>query len=45
MSAQPSILLLMADQTAAPFIAPWGPPAITPAIDRLATEGVVFDST
>jgi len=30
---------------AAPFLAPWGGPAITPAIDRLAAEGVVFDTT
>ena len=35
----------MADQMAAPFMAPWGGPAIAPAIDRLAAEGVVFEST
>lgn len=44
-SAKPNILLLMADQMAAPFVSPWGGPAITPAIDRLADEGVVFRST
>ena len=43
--APPNILLIMADQMAAPFLAPWGGPAITPAIDRLAGEGVVFEST
>ena len=35
----------MADQMAAPFMAPWGGPAIAPAIDRLAADGVVFEST
>jgi len=43
--AQPNILLIMADQMAAPFMAPWGGPAIMPAIDRLAAAGVVFEST
>jgi choline-sulfatase len=38
-------LLVMADQMAAPFLAPWGGPAVTPAINRLADEGVTFDST
>ncbi|MFT5267213.1 MAG: choline-sulfatase [Acidimicrobiales bacterium] len=45
METQPNILLIMADQMAAPFMAPWGGPAIAPAIDRLAAEGVVFEST
>ncbi len=40
MSDQPNILLLMADQLAAP----WLPLADTPAIDRLASEGVTFES-
>ncbi len=41
MTDQPNILLIMADQLAAP----WLPLAITPAIDRLAAEGVSFSST
>lgn len=45
MTAQPNILLIMADQMAAPFVGPWGGPAQTPALDRLADEGVVFSST
>ena len=45
MESQPNILLIMADQMAAPFMAPWGGPAVAPAIDRLAGEGVVFEST
>ena len=45
MKSQPNIVLIMADQMAAPFMAPWGGPAIAPAIDRLAAEGVVFEST
>ena len=44
-TAAPNILLIMADQMAAPFVSPWGGEAITPAIDRLAAEGVVFDHT
>ncbi|MEM9652410.1 MAG: choline-sulfatase [Actinomycetota bacterium] len=44
-SSQPNLILIMADQMAAPFISPWGGPAKTPAIDRLAEEGVVFSST
>jgi len=35
----------MADQMAAPFMGPWGGPAIAPTIDQLAEEGVVFEST
>lgn len=46
---RPNILFLMADQLAAPFLAPYGATpgvdgAHTPAIDRLAAEGVVFES-
>ncbi len=44
-NGQPNIVLVMADQMAAPFLSPWGGPAITPAIDRLAAEGMVFEST
>ncbi len=40
----PNILLVMADQLAAPFLPAYGGPAITPAIDRLAADGVVFES-
>ena len=39
-----NILLIMADQLAAPFLGIHGGPAITPNIDRLATEGVTFTS-
>jgi choline-sulfatase len=45
MGDQPNILLIMADQMAAPLMAPWGGPALAPAIDRLAEQGVVFEST
>ena len=46
---QPNILLIMADQMAAPFLAAYGAEAgtsgaHTPNIDRLAAEGVVFES-
>jgi choline-sulfatase len=34
----------MADQLAAPFLKAYGGVAVSPAIDRLAAEGVVFDS-
>ena len=44
-TTQPNIVLIMADQMAAPFMAPWGGPAITPAIERLAADGVVFEWT
>ena len=44
-SGQPNIVLIMADQLAAPFLGAWGGPAITPAIDRLGDEGVVFAAT
>jgi choline-sulfatase len=40
----PNILLIMADQLAAPFLRIHGGPAITPNIDRLAAEGVTFTS-
>lgn len=39
-----NILLIMADQLAAPFLAVHGGPAITPNIDRLAAQGTVFTS-
>ena len=41
---QLNILLIMADQLAAPFLALHGGPAVTPNIDRLAREGVTFTS-
>ena len=40
---RPNILLIMADQLAAPFVSWHGGPAITPHLDLLAAEGVVFD--
>jgi len=40
----PNILLIMADQLAAPFLGLHGGPAITPNIDRLAEQGVTFTS-
>jgi choline-sulfatase len=40
----PNILLIMADQLAAPFLSVHGGSAITPNIDQLATEGVTFTS-
>ena len=44
-SRQPNILLIMADQLAPQFLSSYGHPLVkTPAIDRLANEGVVFDS-
>jgi choline-sulfatase len=43
-SDRPNILLIMADQMAAPFLRPYGGEvAVTPAIERLAAEGVVFE--
>lgn len=42
MSRAPNLLLIMADQMAAPFICPYGGPAVTPALERLAAEGVTF---
>jgi choline-sulfatase len=45
MSGPPNILLVMADQLAAPFLRCYGgTTAITPNIDRLAETGVVFDT-
>jgi choline-sulfatase len=41
---QPNILLVMADQLAAPFLSFHGGQASTPSLDRLAAEGVVFDA-
>ncbi|MCP3855991.1 MAG: choline-sulfatase [Actinomycetia bacterium] len=41
---QSNILVVMVDQLAAPFLSAYGGPAITPAIDWLAREGVVFSS-
>ncbi|MEM7142480.1 MAG: choline-sulfatase [Actinomycetota bacterium] len=45
MSGPPNILLIMADQMAAPFVSPWGGPALTPHLQRLSDEGVTFEST
>ncbi len=45
MTRPPNILLVMADQLSAPFLRAYGGDvAVTPAIDRLAAEGVVFDT-
>lgn len=44
MTGQPNILLIMADQLAAPFLPLHGGPAITPAIDELADGATVFDA-
>mgnify|MGYP001811716240 FL=1 len=41
---RPNILLVMADQLAAPFLPMHGGPAITPNIERLAAEGTTFSS-
>jgi choline-sulfatase len=41
---RPNILLVIADQLAAAFLPVYGGPAITPALDRLAADGVVFES-
>jgi choline-sulfatase len=44
-ATQPNFLLVMADQLAAQFLAPYGAVAAkTPNIDRLAAEGVVFEN-
>jgi choline-sulfatase len=41
---RPNILLIIADQLAAPFLAVYGHPVVrTPNIDRLAKEGVIFE--
>ncbi len=41
---KPNVLLVMADQLAAPMLGMHGGPAITPNIDRLAAEGTAFTS-
>jgi choline-sulfatase len=44
-TTQPNLLIIMADQLAARFLAPFHPGgAKTPHIDRLADEGVVFEN-
>jgi len=44
-TAQPNILLVMADQLAAPFLPSYGHPVVkAPAIDRLAERGLRFCS-
>lgn len=43
MTDRPNILFLQTDQMSAPALAPYGGPAITPTISRLASEGVVFE--
>ena len=44
MSARPNILLVMADQLSAPFLRTYGgDTVVSPEIDRLAAEGVVFE--
>ena len=40
----PNVLLVMADQLAAPFLSLHGGPAITPHLERLAAQGVTFTS-
>lgn len=44
-ASRPNLLLVMADQMAAPHLAPWGGPAIMPRLDGLVADGVVFEST
>ena len=45
MTRRPNILLVMADQLSAPFLRVYGgDTVVSPAIDRLAAEGVVFDT-
>jgi len=42
---RPNILLIMADQLAAPFLPMYGHPIVkTPALERLAARGAVFES-
>ena len=43
---RPNILYIMADQMAAPLLKMYNPSSVikTPNLDRLASEGVVFDS-
>lgn len=44
MARAPNIVLLMADQLAAPALSFHGGQARTPALERLAAEGMVFDA-
>jgi len=45
MSSAPNILIIQTDQLAPQFLSAYGHPLVTtPAIDRLAEEGVVFDA-
>ena len=45
MSAQPNILIVMADQLAPAFLPAYGHKVVkTPNLDKLAAEGVVFDN-
>jgi choline-sulfatase len=45
MKAQPNILIIMTDQQAPQFSGPYGHPTVkTPTLDRLASEGVVFEN-
>ncbi len=42
---KPNLLIVVADQLAAPFLPAYGHPVVkTPNIDRLAREGVVFEN-
>jgi len=41
---RPNILLVMADQLAAPFLSMHGGPAVTPSLDALAARGTTFTS-
>ena len=44
MSSRPNILLVMADQLSAPYLRSYGGDTVmSPAVDRLAAEGVVFE--
>ncbi len=45
MSSKPNIVIIQADQLAPQFLASYGHPLVmTPAIDKLAEEGVVFEA-
>jgi choline-sulfatase len=44
MAQQPNILFIMADQMAAPMLSMYGGVAKTPHLQKLADQGVVFDS-
>ena len=42
---KPNLLIIVADQLAAPFLPAYGHPVVkTPNLDRLAREGVVFEN-